>query len=136
MTTLLLAVAPPRLPSAASQTAAPSQSIKFRNDAERYVWIAAEFNRRSPLSPGSSKGQLARDIAAVAFGITIVDLRSSSRKACFTDPRQKIVCIIRLLSRISLPKIAGLVGYRAHSSVLEALDKFAGEIGPLLKGGA
>lgn len=139
MSTLMLAASdPPRSHSAARvQLFHPKE---FKSDAHRYRWIVAEFERRVIASPGVNKGQLARDVAAAGFEITITDLLSKSRVASLAIPRQKIACVIRLLAHVSLPKVAKLVGYSTHSSAAEACDKWGDDmafaLGLPLKGGA
>lgn len=132
MSTLMLAASdPPRSHSAAS-VQRPKPASEFASDAERCAWIAAEFKRRVAASPAVNTGQLARDIAAAAFNVSGFDLTSKSREAILVAQRQKIACVIRLLSDAPLAKISRLIGYTTHSAVLYALKKFGDELAPLL----
>lgn len=133
MSTLMSAASDaPRAYSAYTPARLTSTPPAFADDRERYVWIVAEYRRRSKL-PGVNNGQLARDLAAVAFGITIADLCGPSKKAKFYIPRQKIACVIRALSRITIAKVGQLI-CRNHVTVLDALTKFEDEVSAGLKG--
>jgi hypothetical protein len=141
MSTLMLAASdPPRSFSAACVQRPKPAPHHFKNDAERCAWIVAEFKRRVAASPGVNTGHLARDIAVAAFNVTIADLTGKSREARLVVQRQKVACVIRLLSDAPLAKVSKLIGYTTHSAVLYALKQFGDELAPQLgvsrKGGA
>lgn len=132
MTALMLAAEKPRLHSSDIATQLFFTPLPaFKDDAERYVWIAAQYKRR--IKPGLNKAKLARDIAAFAFEITIEQLVSPSRKRPLPIARHKIICFTRLLTGIG-PRQLGVLFNRDHATIVYACRKYHGEIAAILRG--
>lgn len=122
MTTLLMATADrPRAGSFA-----PSFP-DIQSERERYAWIIAEYRRRVTAQPGSYKGKISRDVATLAFGITIEELQSASRKAELVDARKQIACIIRVLTNTGWLPIGRLIG-RNHATVIYYFETCGAEV--------
>lgn len=129
MTLLLAADAPPTTTRVFNKPL--SMPPEFGSDAERCAWIAAEYKRQHVLNRGVNRAKIARDIAATAFGISINDLCGLSRKTMYREPRQKIACIILLLTSCSTTMAGQQVG-RHYATVIHAFKKYGAEIKRIL----
>ncbi|MET3844004.1 hypothetical protein [Bradyrhizobium sp. OAE829] len=111
--------------SAAADNGSPQTSFiariqsalpEFASDRERYAWIKSEYARRVAHSPKYGKGQLARDLAAAAFNVSIADLRGKSRAHPIGPARMKIACVIQVLTKAGASKIGHLLN-RTHGGM-------------------
>jgi hypothetical protein len=133
MTMLLAAADRPRVRTRAyvnppvTGSSPPSGSLPvFQCDAERCAWIAAQYRRRSA-QPLINRAKLARDVAALAFEVTLQDLCGPSRKSIYREPRQKIACIIHVLTGASVRQIGRLLS-RKHNTIVHCLNKYGQQI--------
>jgi chromosomal replication initiation ATPase DnaA len=119
MTTLLLAADAPR----ASARVIPSSTPMFADDAERVAWIVTEFDRRTAAMPGIKRSDILRDVMLRAFGLSLSELASRSRRAKLSERRQQFACLMRLLTNTSFEVIGAMVG-RDYSTIIFAVKKY------------
>jgi chromosomal replication initiation ATPase DnaA len=131
MTVLMAAAA--EQPRARSCTPEKLAIPTFGSDAERYAWVAESYLRRMSVQPTSNKIKAARDLALLAFDISLRQFTAHTRDSSIPKTRQKIVCLICLLTKASRGSIARAVE-RDHMSVLGAVRKYQDEIGAALGG--
>ncbi|HYO17383.1 MAG TPA: chromosomal replication initiator protein DnaA [Dermatophilaceae bacterium] len=74
-----------------------------------------------PDSPGTTiTSGVIMGVTAAYFGLTIEDLKSSSRSRVLVNARQIAMYLCRELTELSLPKIGQLFGGRDHTTVMHA----------------
>ena len=59
------------------------------------------------------------------YGCTKDELKSPSRKRCFSYPRQLVMYLARLLTDYSYPQIGRIIGDRDHTTPLFAFQKIS-----------
>jgi chromosomal replication initiation ATPase DnaA len=119
MTTLLLAA---DAPCASARVIIPPSAPTFVDDAERVAWIVTEFDRRTAAMPGIKRSDVLRDVMLRAFGLSLSELASRSRKAKLSERRQQFACLMRLLTNTSYEKIGVMID-RDHATVMPAVRK-------------
>jgi hypothetical protein len=101
-------------------------------DATAYREMAAEFHRLSAKDPQRSRYVIARDCGLRAFGISLADALSDSRKADITQPRMKIMAAVAILTDGNR-SAAGRVFNRWPRSINHAVELFEDEIRQALR---
>ncbi|MGY3278172.1 helix-turn-helix domain-containing protein [Bradyrhizobium sp. S3.7.6] len=100
----------------------PQSSLpKLPNDAARIAWIDREYHRQ--LTPSSNQAKLMLEIAAQAFHADLDELCAPSRKRVIVIKRQKIVCIVLLMTDAPVRKVAALLN-RRHTTIIHAKQKY------------
>jgi chromosomal replication initiation ATPase DnaA len=73
--------------------------------------------------PGRQRALLV--LTARAFGVTVADLRGSSRRLTYSVPRQVGMAIAIIVLELSLKEASRLFGRRDHTTGLAAKKKYA-----------
>jgi chromosomal replication initiator protein len=97
-------------------------NLEIDTDLVRDVLKDVFSSRENQPAPESIKKHVCKH-----FNIKISDIESTSRKRCFSYPRQISMYLCRKMTDLSLPKIGEHFGSRDHTTVLHAVEKIEKE---------
>lgn len=76
---------------------------------------------------GTTKARISEvmSVCCAAYGLTVEELKSASRRKALAIPRQKAMALCREMTGHSYPSIARHFGNRHHTTAIYAVEKLA-----------
>jgi hypothetical protein len=102
-------------------------------DAAAYREMVAEFRRLVASQPQRSRYLVARDAGLHAFGVSLADVMSDSRKAEIAQPRMKIMAAVMILTGNNRSAV-GRTFNRWPESINHAVELFGEDVRQALRG--